>query len=226
MKMPKTIIFPLLIFLSFCKKDVSPVFNDCGTSPYTGPVKYYLTPSNKSLFNSYKRFRTLTFTDSVSHIITSLTLNPNIHVWDNITSQSQIQGDTVNIGERAGISYNIGTEEIGVLQYYFNAYPNNVDSLRIFLTGGNITNQYPTFTFFWTMSLSDKQKSSIMGPTPFEILDSVTFLSRTFHEVYLLRNGNSLSQSDYANDCYYTKANGVIAFTDKRYNRFWIRTNL
>jgi len=146
-------------------------------------------------------------------------------VWDETTAQSQTQGDTVVRGETAGIAYNNGTSDIQHIEYDFIAYPNGIDSISIFLSGGNPLHQYPTYASFWTLNLEETNTIGTGGYTPFNVLDSITFLSRTFYDVYLLQHGNSLSPTDSSNNCYYTKVNGIIAFTDKRYGKFWIRTN-
>jgi len=225
MKNSIIVLFVLSLCTISCKKESALPIGECGNTGIYGPVKYYLTPYDKSLFTFYKLFHSLTFVDSVTNDTTKITYSSDAQVWNQTTGQSQVQGDTVNYGEDAGIAYNYGTNDIGRLAYHFNAYPNGVDSMRIFLNGGNPLQQYPTYTFFWTLNLTTTNSSSTTGYTPFVLLDSITFLSHTFHSVYFLQNGNSLSPSDSSNNCYYTKANGIIAFTDKRYNKFWIRTN-
>ena len=225
MKKGLTVIFILSICILSCKKEPTTPIGYCGVTGFYGPLRYYLTPDDKSLFTFYKSSHTLTFVDSVTNDTTDISYSSDTQVWDDTTGSSQVQGDTVNYGENAGIAYNCGTRDIQDIQYNFTAYPNGVDSVRIFLSGGNPLNQIPTNVFFWTLNLTTTNTSSTTGYTPFVLLDSVTFLSHTFYDVYFLQNGNSLSPTDSSNNCYYTKANGIVAFTDKRYNRFWIRTN-
>ena len=218
MKKSITVLFILSFCIISCKKETIIPIGECGITGISGPVKYYLTPYDKSLFTFYMSFHTLTFVDSATNDTTDISYSSDVQVWDEITGQSQVQGDTVNYGESAGIAYNYGTTDIGHLDYYFYAHPNGVDSMRIFLSGKSEVS-------FWTLNLTTSNTSSTTGYTPFVLLDSITFLSHTFHDVYFMHNGNSLSLTDSSNNCYYTKANGIIAFSDKRYNRFWVRTN-
>jgi hypothetical protein len=221
MKTP-AIIIVLLLLISSCKKDI-PEHLDCGITGITGPVRYYLTPYDKSLFESYRSFHTISFIDSSSSVTTQIAYNSDSQISNSVTGQTQNQGDTVDFGETAGIAYNICPNYIHGLEYYFRAYPNGIDSLNIFVVESNVY-EIPAHVFSWSLSLTDTGRSGTGGYTPFVILDSITFLTRTFYDVYLLQNGNYFSPSDSSNNCYFTKANGVVAFTDKRYNRLWVRT--
>ena len=227
MKTNITALFIFFIAFTSCKKTEtpSPGIFECGTTGIMGPLRYSLTPYNKSLFASYSSFQTLSFVDSLTHDSTTISYSSGSQVWNTTTAQTQHEGDTVNFGESAGVAYNYGTSDIGDLDYTFTAYPNGIDSLRILLNGGNPTHQIPSHTFFWSLNLSDTSTFSTTGYTPFLLLDSIAFNSQTFYHVYLLQKGNSLSPTDSSNNCYYTKTNGIIAFTDKRFNKFWIRTN-
>ncbi len=214
----------MLLLLSFiaCRKESLPEEKTnstfCGVTNFTGPVRYYLTPYDKSLFDSYKQFNSLTFVDSYSNDTNSISYSSNSQAWDVTEMMSSVQGDTVDYGENAGVAYNYGTVNIKNMEYTFDAYANSVDSMRIFLCG-------KSSVCFWTLNLIDTNSISNSGYTPFVRLDSITLLSRTFYDVYLLQNGNSLSPGDSSNNCYYSKANGIIGFTDKEYNRFWVRTS-
>jgi hypothetical protein len=228
MKKSVTIIFIASLAISSCEKEKEKemLIDFCGVTGITGPVRYYLTPYDKSLFNYYSTFQTLSFIDSATNATTDISYGSySSQVWNTTSGQSQVQDDTVNYGESAGIAYNYGTLNISDIHYYFSAHPNHVDSLGILIGGGNSSNQYPRSTSFWILNLVDTTTSNSNGLTPYVVLDSVTFLSNTFYDVYLLQNGNSLNPADSSNNCYYTKANGIIAFSDKRCNKFWIRTN-
>ncbi|HLG36345.1 MAG TPA: hypothetical protein VI757_15815 [Bacteroidia bacterium] len=219
MKRGLTALFIFSLAVISCKKEnpSSPIL-ECGVTGITGPVRYYLTTYDKSLFISYKLFHTLIFVDSTTNDTNCISYSSDAQVWDETSTQSQTQGDTVDVGEIVGIAYNYGTTDIGHLEYIFRAYTNLVDSMTIIISNAASVS-------FWTLNLVDTTTINTSGYTPFVVLDSITFLSQTFYDVYLLQNGNSLSPADSSNNCFYTKANGIIAFTDKLYNKFWIRTN-
>jgi len=219
--MKKIILILVICFLWIvsCKKEshnTSPNLY-CGNTGKIGPVKYYLTPFDKSLFTSYALNHSLSFVDSTTNDTVYISYSSDGQVWDETSAQSQIQGDTVDIGERAGIAYNYGTMGIGNLEYHFNAFPNRIDSINIIIGCGHVG--------IWKLNLKDTNKISTTGYTPFSVLNTITFLSHTFSNVYFLQRGSSLCPTDSSNNCYYTKADGIIAFTDKRNGKFWLRTN-
>ena len=215
-----------LSLVSCTKETTSPQSDnmDCGVTGFYGPVRYYLVPAHHAFFVSYKTFHQLDFVDSATGRTTSVSYNSDAMVSDDTLAMVQHQGDTLDFGETASLTYNYGSNDIGHVEYHFRAYPDHQDSVSILLTGCP-QDLVPAHVFFWTLNLSATNATNVAGYTPYIRLDSISLMSHTFHEVFVLQRGNALSPGDSSNTCYYTKTNGIIAFTDKRYNRFWIRTN-
>lgn len=210
-----------LLALAACKK--KEVYGDCGVTGFTGPVRYRLAADARALFNAYRQHDTLVFKDTVSGKTVRLYYESPSRVWDDtVSGNARHQGDTADIGERAGIDYAYGSPETERGEYDFLAFPNGQDSLRIWFTVGDTQKEPPRSTMFWTISLTDHSPSGT-GQTPFRVWDSLTLGARTYHQVYVLEKSNSVSPADADNVCYYTRADGVIAFTDKTNGRFWLR---
>jgi hypothetical protein len=211
--------FFLFLCISSCTKEDNSTVNtgDCGVTGIEGPVRYYLDAGNHAVFNSYLNFSQLWFVDSISNDSLKLKLNAG-SVWNSTSASAQHEGDTVDVGETAGLDF-YGFKQIRLIGYNFYAYPLS-DSIFIDICADTSNDG----CFCWTLDMNNTMMQNTSGRTPFYVSNNLTLLSHTFNDVYILQNGNMFNPGDPSNECYYTKANGVIAFTDKRAGRFWVRT--
>jgi hypothetical protein len=190
---------------------------------------YLLTPNQKALFNYFTPNTTIQFFDSVNQAVIQI---QEVSEIDVDSAEFHTGGD---IGERFTTNYEVLSNispKFGV-GCYLIANRNNACVLEISFDSDS-NNIYISSDFSFNPYDSNKSDTTytppggigiLSGTYTYQLLDSITFSSHTFYNVYYLKTplyGDSLA---VVNNCYYSLSKGIVGFQIHQDSSFWIRGN-